>query len=201
MVIEGTRREKKALAKQLGALYEYAPDIVLSGSFGRAIMYCAFGYEAAPPLPLKDTRYYRDLDICFAPSTHIKAELWEPHPLDRNLSHFVDHTEDGNGLLYAYAGGGRTPTPVPVRGEVLRPVRREFLGAAVLTFAAGTQQQMEKLVPPSIKHNEANEKCARSAAVFADFADSIRAAHPEEFLPPECYAPFDEVSALNRMTI
>ncbi len=31
--------------------------------------------------------------------------------------------------------------------------------------------------------------------IFAKFAEGIRTSHPDEFLPPQLYAPFDDIIA------
>lgn len=201
MQIIGTWAEKAASAAQLRALYDFAPDVILTGSMGRAAIYASYGYDQAPPLPLVDTktpwRRYRDIDVLFAPQSifhgYETAPLWTPHLLDTSLGDRIWQTDDGGCMIFAEGAA----EPLPVDPLVVHPITREFLGVSVLTLTVGSQLQMERLLPPW--PDEARQaKYDVNAAVFSEFAGTIRDSHPHEFLPATFYAPFDAVADVVR---
>lgn len=184
------------------AIYDHAPDAVLTGNMGRAAIYSDFNYEEGAPLPLRDEHSalsgYRDLDFLFMPPSiyggFSTVQLWHPHAIDVGIGNYIQRGADGSCTLFAEIDEG-VRVPVNADPSVIRPVTRKFLGVSVLTLAVGSQQQVERLMPRRFDRQQ-RAKYERSAAALAVFADSIRNTHPEEFLDDKLYAPFDRVAAL-----
>lgn len=184
--ISGTPESVAPLQAQLEAIYNHHPYARIVGSFGRAAMYAAYGWEAHPLDPVRDgSHLLRDIDL-MSTAQAPRQELYEtgPHHIDTRLSRFIEY---GNPPALLHGSSRLEFDP-----KVARAVIRCSLGFPMRTFSVGTQLHIESLVV-----NRYAEKYIRSREYFATFAEWVRQNHPNEFLPDEYYEPFRELRRLN----
>ena len=190
MSSEDLDKAEAATAAQLRELYECVPEIVLTGSLGRAAIYESFKYPA-PPLSMHDpTNGYRDFDVMMVPDKLFDhGHLFnKQHPLHLGLDGYASRSDEHATMRIDM---GHRMIDIDVNPTVLEPRERKFLGVSVLTFCVGTQLRVEKLVQPLFV---GNEKYDNSAREFATFALSIRRAHSDEFPHKSEYGKLDSIA-------
>jgi hypothetical protein len=209
--IRGGSGDKTAWAGQMRSIYERFPNGLVIGSFGRAAMYAAYGWQSKPvglrysPQEIKvneidvqtplDT--LRDIDLIGARyMLDFDADCLDPHPVDQAMDIYVGHTEDPARLKL----GGITRAGsffIDASAELLTPRTRLLDGVLVRTPLVGVQQQIEHIVGQDVLPPGQQAKYNASQAQFDEFAASIRATTPEEFLPNDVMAPLVDLALRN----
>lgn len=186
--ITGSEADLAAFRSQLETITQDKKTILV-GSFGRAAMYAAYGWQV-PPLALVPRtqlfgKQHRDIDVMYLSSfVPNRITRTQPHEVDREMQEFWEPGKQpklrtGNILI-------------PVDPLVFKPVLRNLLGIPVQTFSVGTQLQFEHLAAKD------DPKYRRSYAAFQKFAAMVKKKHPQEFLPDSSYEPFLEYQRLHK---
>jgi hypothetical protein len=172
----------------------------------------SFGY-AQPPLALRHPRAQvadgttvpgdlRDIDVIGIPyestlDEDAKIPIYRPHPIDLALTTFIDRTEDPEVLELLGHDEQGASFSISASAELLTPRERLLDGVQLRTPLIGVQQWIENILRYSNDPPEERAKYEASANAFDIFADEMRAAHPEEFLPDTVMEPLIELAIRN----
>ncbi|HSX34876.1 MAG TPA: hypothetical protein VLF62_04500 [Candidatus Saccharimonadales bacterium] len=209
--VRGTVGDKTAWAGQMRTIYERFPDGLVIGSFGRAAMYAAYGWQAKPvnlrysPREIRvneidvetsdDTR--RDIDLIGARyMLDFDADCLDPYPVDQRMDIYMVRTEDP--AVVELEGISREETlSFQASAELFTPRTRILDGVLLRTPLVGVQQQIESIVGVGILPPEQQAKYNASQTEFDEFAAYVHTVAPQEFLPDSVMAPLVELAVRN----
>lgn len=175
----------------------YRAGFGIDGSVGRLALFADAGLET-PPLAVSwredyplSPRYYRDVDIITGRGND---DLEAIIALARRTKHHIDATLNpyfdipGSNLVFKRLAGQRVQKVVlPVNPAALQFRDRNLGGVPVRTFPCGT---MYEIAQWGAKHPYNPEKYAQVIEYMAPLMERMHIERPDEFLPPEAYAPF-----------